>query len=176
MDLMESVMKFKDKVLTQVVVCLAMMAFLEGTTITTSDKILDAKDNINKEMHKHFSAEEIKDAGESLCDALISSPKTLNKVITAANEVSYNDILMDDSKGDIKNVRAMAGGEVIFAGIDKELGVCVKIRQNDKICTYGNLETILVIPGERIIKSEIIGTYNAKSNKEFYYQLEDNMV
>ena len=30
--------------------------------------------------------------------------------------------------------------------------------------------------GERIIKSEAIGTYDSKSNKEFYYQVEDNMV
>lgn len=170
-------MKYKDKVLTQVVICLAMMAFLEGTTFTTSGMVLDAKDSINQEINKHYSAEEIKEAGNSIFKKLFNSPETFSNIVMTANEVGYSDYFTDeDTESDIKNVRAMKGGEVIFAGIDKDLGICVRIKQEDKICTYGNLDSILVIPGERIIKSEVIGTYNTKSGKELYYQLEDNMV
>ena len=95
-----------------------------------------------------------------------------------ASEISYSAYYPIDkeSKEEIKKVRSAFGGEVISAGIDKKLGVCIRIKNGNKIATYGNLKDIYVITGERIIKSEAIGTYDSKSNKEFYYQVEDNMV
>ncbi len=171
-------MKYKEKLLIQTVACMTMMALLQGTPLARTEKLSSIKNDFYTQINKHYSVDDIKKAGNDVIIDVINMPESLNSVILAANETSYYDSFPLDKtqKKDIKDVRATIGGEVIFAGIDKELGVCIKIKHFDKISTYGNLNTIFVIPGDRIIKSEVIGTYDSKSDKELYYQLEDNMV
>ena len=104
-------------------------------------------------------------------------PDSINKVITAANEISSTEYPFEDvfeEKND--SVRATAGGVVSYVGIDGQNGICVKVKNSKKLYTYGNLSSVKVITGDRVIKSEIIGTIDIESNKELYYQVEDNMV
>ena len=170
-------MKIKEKILTQTVICMTIIALLEGTPLANTENITLAKNRVNEQMNKHYSLEEIKEIGVKTFINTLNLPETLNDVVQTANEISTVSYPIDkESTKDIKDVKAPSGGEVIFAGIDKDLGVCIRVKHYNKISTYGNLDTILVIPGDRIIKGEVIATYDSKSDKEFYYQLEDYMV
>lgn len=170
-------MKYKEKLLTQTVLCLTMVALLRGTVFVTDSRIKDVRNTIETELKKHYTVEKINDKKDDILSKIVNVPDALNTLILAANEVSYYNYPIDESsEEEIVDIRAVAGGEVIYAGIHKDLGVCIRIKHQDKISTYGNLNTINVITGERVNKSEIIGTYSKTSNQEFYYQLEDNMV
>lgn len=170
-------MKYKEKLLTQTVICLTMVALLRGTAFVNDSKIKDVQNTVERELKKHYTVEKINDEKDTILSKIVNAPDALNTLIMAANEVSYYNYPIDESnQGNVVNIRAAAGGEVIYAGIHKDLGVCIRIKHQDKISTYGNLNTINVITGERVNKSQIIGTYSKTSNKEFYYQLEDNMV
>jgi len=170
-------MKFKDKLLIQIVACLTIIAIINGTPLISNEKINDLKKEVIKQINKDYSIEEIKEIKTSILSAATNAPDFLNQVITVANEIGYFTYPIDeDSKDEIINVRAAAGGEVIYSGIDKELGPCIRIKHEGKISTYGHLHTIEVIVGDRVKKAQKIGTYNNKSTEEFYYQLEDSMV
>ena len=123
------------------------------------------------------SFEDIVSAGTKLTDLVRETPDAISAAITVANEISQNGQPIDkDEKNPIKSVHSIAGGKVIYAGIDKQLGLCVRIKHEEKISTYGNLYTLTVVPGERVKRSDIIGTYNSEKDKEFYYHLEDSVL
>lgn len=170
-------MKFKDKILVQTVVTLTLIAMINGNYLVTNEKVLDIKDEIKNQINRNYTIEDIKQAEQQVVSYVLKAPKAINTAITVANEISYFKYPVDESSNEkIINVRAAAGGEVIYAGIHKDIGACVRIKHGEKISTYGNLHTINVITGDRVKKSDIIGTYNNESEEEFYYQLEDNMV
>ena len=66
----------------------------------------------------------------------------------------------------------MSGGVVTYAGIDRDLGVCIRISHEDQVSVYGNLHTLTAVTGERVNKGDIIGTYDNTGEDEFYYTLE----
>lgn len=170
-------MKFKERILVQTVAALAIIAMINGNAYVTNEKVLDFKEKVIDQINKNYTVEDLKNAEEKVKSYILTAPNAINNAITVANEISYFKHPIDENSTEkIINVRAAAGGEVIYAGIHKELGPCIRIKHGDKISTYGNLHTINVIPGERVKKAEIIGTFNNESEEEFYYQLEDYMV
>ena len=170
-------MKRKDKILIQTVACMTILAVVQGTPIIKNDTVIEAKEKIVSQINKEYTSEDIKNLGNKLYEKILDAPRNINTAIMVANEMTYSAYPIDESSTeDIKKVKASFGGEVISAGIDKQLGVCIRIKNGNKIATYGNLKEIYVITGERVIKSKTIGTFDEKSNKEFYYQLADNMV
>ena len=96
---------------------------------------------------------------KSLGFETLKAPEAINTAITVANEISYFKYPIHDSSNEkIVNVRAAAGGEVIYTGIHKDIGACVRIKHGDKISTYGNLHTINVKVGEYVLLNTVIGT------------------
>lgn len=170
-------MKYKDKILMQVVTCLSFMALVNGTAMIDNESVKSFKKEIFDQMSVNYTIDDLKVMKDDFIGYMFELPKRINETIIVANEMSYFAYPIDEnSSEDIVNVRAAAGGEVVYSGIDKNLGPCVKIKHNDKFSTYGNLHTINVIVGDRVKKSQIIGSYDNKSIEEFYYQLEDSMV
>ena len=170
-------MKYKEKLLVQTVVCFAIVSLLNGTPIVNNEKVLETKDKVKTEIQNHFDEEKIKELGLELVSKTLNLPRTIDKVITAANEISANEYVFNEIfKKESKYARATAGGVVTYVGIDGQNGICVKVKNAKKIYTYGNLSSIEVITGDRVITSEIIGTIDTESDKELYYQVEDNMV
>ena len=171
--LKERTMKYKDKFLVQTVTCITIIAMINGGVMVKNDKISEIKDKVKLEINKDYTYNELIE----IRDNVLSLPDNFNRVIMTANQLTDTSKPIDEfSDEKIKVVRSSTGGEVIYAGIDKDVGICIRIENANKIYTYGNLSSINVITGERVIKSEAIGTYDSESNKEFYYQVEDNMV
>lgn len=170
-------MKFKDRLLVQVVTALTVVAIFNMAPVLNSERITEARDFVEQQMSVHYTMEDLKRYGGELVTGFVNSPDKLKEVVRVANEISYYSYpISEESTKDIVDVRASAGGKVIYSGIDKELGPCIKIQHEKKISTYGNLHTINVIPGDRVKKNQVIGSYDNKSVEEFYYQLEDSMV
>lgn len=170
-------MNFRDKFLLQVVSTLTIIALFNMAPINNNEKFLELRKQLNNQLNEHYSLEDLKSYSNDIVSVVVNSPQKLKQVVRVANEISYYTYpISENSKKDIVDVRAAAGGKVIYSGIDKDLGPCIRIQHENKISTYGNLHTINVILGERIKKSQIIGSYDSKSMEEFYYQLEDSMV
>ncbi len=166
-------MKYKEKILVQTVACMTIIALLNGTPIINSEKAIETKEKIVKEINEHHTAGNIRNVGLEIFLKTLDLPDSINKVISAANEIDYT---FDNFNNESNFVRATAGGEVVYVGIDKEYGICIKVKNKSNVYTYGNLATIDVITGDRVIKSEILGTFDTQSDKELYYQVDDIMV
>ncbi len=170
-------MKYGDKLLAQIVICLSLMMIFEGVGYLGEGKAAEFSAKVKSVVSKNYTLEQVQEAGNTLLNSVLEAPDNISTAIMVANEVGDYSAPMDEkSDTKIKSVHATGGGKIIYAGIDKELGVCVRIEHEDKISTYGNMYTLTAVTGERVKKGDIIGTYDTESNKEFYYQLENSVV
>ena len=170
-------MRFKDRFLAQMVICLAIFAAARGAAMINQEDFARIRDNIKAHIEKNYSIEEVKEAGAQLVEKLTQAPAVLTSVVVEANQYGQFSAPIDqDSDEQVQAVHATAGGTVIYAGIDSQLGVCIRIQHQNKISTYGNMYTLTAVTGERVKKGDIIGTFDRESGKEFYYQLEDSML
>lgn len=166
-------MKYNDKMLVQAVVCLAIFAIIRGSAMVGGEQIEKVKEAIGRQAQKDYSLEEIKEAGSDFLAKAAGAPKTITTALTNASEAGkFSEPIDKTSDEEISAVHATSDGEVVYSGIDRELGVCVKIRHDEKTSVYGNLHTLTVITGEKVKKGDIIGTYDNTGEKEFYYHLE----
>jgi hypothetical protein len=170
-------MNYRDKFLVQIMVCLAIFVGLRGVAMIDDEGFSEIKSTLNRYISKNYSLEEIKENGAELLDKITSAPAVLAGAVLQANEINEFGAPIDekDTEG-VQAVHAVAGGVVTYSGIDKEFGLCIKIQHEDKLSTYGHLDNISVITGERVKKGNIIGTFVKDNGEEFYYKLSDSMV
>lgn len=166
-----------DKLLIQVVACLAIFALVRVSAMIGGETMTKIKTSVKEQAEKNYTVEDIKEAGDRLASQIVSAPAALVSVITQANEAGeFGEPINKNDKDSVKTVHSVGGGVVTYAGIDKELGMCVKIEHEDKVSTYGNLYTLTVVAGDKVQKGGIIGTFDSKGEVEFYYKLEDSVV
>ncbi len=166
-------MKYNDKILVQAVACLAIFALIRGSAMIGGERIDKVKEEIAKQAQRDYSLEEIREAGSDLLMKAADAPASINTALTNASEAGKFSEPIDKTSDDKTSaVHATSGGEVIYSGIDRELGVCVKIKHDEKTSIYGNLHTLTVVTGEKVRKGDIIGTFDNTGEKDFYYHLE----
>ncbi|PWL94604.1 MAG: hypothetical protein DBY08_01875 [Clostridiales bacterium] len=165
--------RYQDKLLIQMVVCLAIFALIRMSSVIGGEKVDEIKNSIRDYAETNYSIEDIRNIGDELAQKAVNAPETLVSVITQANEAGeFAAPINEKDRDDIKTVHAAGDGNIIYAGIDKNLGMCVRVQHEDKVSVYGNLYTLTTITGEQVKKGDIIGTFDSKAGKEFYYQLE----
>ena len=170
-------MNYRDKFLVQMMICFVIFAAARGVAMIDNDKISEIKDTVKGYIEKNYSIDEIKETGADLVDKIVSAPAVLTGAIIQANEINEFGAPIDEKDTDeIQAVHAVSGGRVVYSGIDKEIGLCIKIQHEDKMSTYGNLDSISSVTGERVKKGEIVGTFDKNKEEEFYYQLSDSVV
>lgn len=170
-------MNFKDKILVQCVLCFMIFSMIQGSAMIKQEDFVELRNEIANQSKVHNSFEDVKTKGIKLWNMILESPAVLTNAVIEANSINEFSAPIDKMTSEpIQPVYATGGGVVIYAGVDIELGSCIKIRHQDKISTYGNLHTLAVVPDERVSKGQIIGTYDNKCDKEFYYQLADSMI
>ncbi len=166
----------KKKLYCQIMVSLFILAAAvyggEIKNETFSKYYNKAKDVMMYQM----TMEDIKSAGTYVSTALTGAPAKVVSAVTKLNEASkYGAPIDEKSEEQIKQVHAVAGGMVIASGKDKERGLYIEIKHDDGISIYGNLTDIGVVEAERVQRGEIIGSYDTRSEKEFYYELSENL-
>lgn len=170
-------MNYKDKFLAQCVICFLIFAIAEGSTMITHEGFTKIKDEIVSRAGIHNSLEDIKEAGAKAIDIVLGAPAVLTGAVMEANKINeYAAPIDEKTEEQIQPVYASAGGVVMSAGIDKDYGSCIIIKHQGKTSTYGNLYTLSVVPGERVTRGQIIGTFDNNCGEDFYYQLVDNVI
>ena len=169
--------RYGDKLLIQAVICLTLFAAVRMSAVLDGEITGEIKDYIKVQFEKNYTIEDIRKAGDMLAGKIRETPATIASVITRANEAGeFGTPINKNDKDTIKTVHAVGDGEIIYAGIEKDMGVCIKISHGEKTSVYGNLYTLTAVTGEKVKKGDVIGTFDKNGEKEFYYQLKDSVV
>ena len=163
----------KNKFMAQLIVCLVIVttvSFGKNVNNKTINVIIDkGKDQVMKEV----SISDLRGITHKAINVLKDTPSQIVSAVISANENSqYGEPIDEKSDDEIKQVHAVAGGMVLCSGVDKEMGLYIKIQHENAVSIYGNLKDINVLESERVKRGEIIGSYDTKSNSKFYYDLK----
>lgn len=166
-------MERKNKLFVQIMLCLALLAAVKGAFLQDIHGFADMQEKIMQTLSRNFTLDEVADAGKKAASTVASVPTRVSSAILEANQLSqYGEPIDEDSADKIKPVYAVAGGTVLKAGVSKDLGMYVEVEHHDRISTYGNLCDLRVCSGDRIKKGDILGSFDATQEKEFYFELE----
>ncbi len=166
----------RKKLYVQITVCVLLLggAFLGSNgDLPQVSRLFDrAKESV---MHQ-LTMEDIRAMGSRVTGSLSEMPSKVVSAVAKVNDQSKYGAPIDQKASDgTKQVHAAAGGVVEASGRDDALGLYVKLRHEDAVTVYGNLSDIGVVEKERVQRGEIIGSYDTASEKEFYYDLQENL-
>lgn len=166
-------MKFRDKLLIQAVVCLGIFALVRLSAVLDAGWIADIRSGIGQIAEKNYTVDDLREKGDKLASKIFEAPAALVSVVTKSGESGkFAAPIDEESDEDIQAVHAVSGGVVTYAGIDRQIGICIKISHEDQVSVYGNLHSLTAVTGERVKKGDIIGTFDNTGEDEFYYTLE----
>lgn len=164
----------KNRVFIQTMICIGIFATVRGTGMFGGDEVAALQKKAEHLLSCNYTLSDIQEKGKDVVTAVASAPAAVGKAVLQANKLSqYGEPIDQDAEKPIKTVHAVAGGKVLRAGIREDLGMYVSILHQDKISTYGNLQDLTVVSGDRVKKGDILGSYDEKKNEAFYYSLED---
>ncbi len=166
----------RKKLYVQITVCALLLGaafFGNSSGIPQAAQICG---QIKGAVMRHMTMEDVKAAGSRITGSLTEMPSKVVSAMARVNDQSrYGEPIDQKASGGIKQVHAAAGGVVAASGKDEKLGLYVKIRHEDAVTVYGNLSDIRVVEKERVQRGEIIGNYETASEKDFYYDLEEDL-
>ena len=166
----------KKKLYCQVTACLLILTAASYGGEIKNETFAKYYEKAKAMVMYQMSMEDVKSAAVSVSTALSSAPDNVVSAFAKINETSKYGVPIDEKSDEqIKQVHAVAGGVVTASGKDKEKGLYVEIRHEGGTSIYGNLEEISVVESERVQRGEIIGSYNTQNEKEFYYELSENL-
>lgn len=166
----------KRKLLGQIIVSTLLFAAVFAGGQIENEQFAEKYDKAASVATHQVSISEIKASGGAVFDFASHAPAKLVGAISAVNEASkYGNPIDEKSDSDVLQVHAAAGGMVLTSGWEKELGLFVKIKHEDAVTVYGNLSDLIVVENERVQRGEIIGSYKKGSEKEFFYELQENL-
>lgn len=166
----------KNKLYFQIISCMIISAVFFWGSNTNHEAVSQCYSRAKEMMMHQMSLEDVQQAGAYMKTQLSGAPAKVVSAVSKANEKSlYSQPIDENSDSAIKQVHAAAGGMVIAAGKDKERGLYIEIKHDDAISIYGQLQDISVAPSERVQRGEIIGSYNTDEEKDFYYELRENL-
>lgn len=166
----------KRKLCWQIAACLILSGAAFAGSRTENKALSGGFDRVSEIVMHQLSFDEVKSAGIAVSARLAGAPAKVVSAITEANNASkYGTPIDEKSDSRIKQVHASAGGMVLASGWDEKIGLYIKIRHEDAVSVYGNLSDIGVVESERVQRGEIIGSFKADNEKEFYYDLQENL-
>ena len=155
-------MNYKEKILTQIVICCMILSIVKAGNFIHGEKIDSVKKQVQAVISQNYSIEDLKAAGEECLEKIRKLPEKTAEVVREVNG------------GTIQPVRAVRDGIVVKTGVDPKLGMMLVVQSESRNYTYGNLDQVLAVPGDEIKKRDIIGYYDKTSEKDLYYDFDDN--
>ena len=164
-------MRFKEKFFIQVVICLVIFAGIRCAGMLDVKPVKEVKAFIGEHFQQNYTTKDIKNASSQVLREAETLHTTVTSAVVKANQLGEDDKTLGkaDQNG-IQMVYAVNNGNVMAAGIDKEIGKFIKIKTDKGIETYGNFCEITVLTGDRVRKGDIIGTFDSSGKHEFIYQ------
>lgn len=126
-------------------------------------------------MMQDNTADDIRECAEKGMTFVSELPAKAGKdVETMVRKDRYSEPVDEKNNGRNTAVHAVGAGQVTAVGDSEEIGKYIKItHEGDGESLYGNLSSTLVKVPENVKKGQIIGVYNADSDKKFYYSFRD---
>lgn len=169
-------MNFREKIFTQLVICCIIFTAAKAGEIVQIPALDSLKERAKGNFTRNYTLEELRTAASDLFEKAKTAPTAVSTAVVSANKLGeFSQPIDEEGSSELNCVYATSSGEVISSGISKELGSFVRIRHDSSISTYGNLSTVKVVQGDYVKKGDIIATYDKKSEKKFYYDLEENL-
>ncbi len=162
----------KKIVLIQTCICLFLATAYITIGKTGPDMLKEKRGQIVAVMSKHYTAEDIFDAGKETVIGLIKTPTAVTNYIISGQELQkYAEPVDPAAEGDVTSVYAVASGQIIETGENNALGKYIKIRHEKAISVYGKCCRIYVKEGEHVRRGQVIGSYLQNEKNKFYYEL-----
>lgn len=163
------------KILKQTAVCMLIVVSLLIADNSGIGVLQRGTEAVLNHMSVSYTADDMKTVFQKSVGAFgFMMGKTSDAINVITGKPVYGDPIDDRYEGNEASVYAVAGGKVIASGENEEIGKYVKILHGDQAeSLYGNLKTVNVSVPDRVKKGQIIGVYERKEDKEFYYSLKE---
>ena len=109
-------MNYKEKILTQIVICCMILSIVKAGNFVHDKKFDSVKKQVQAKISQNYSIEDLKAAGSECLEKVRKLPEKTAEVVKEVNG------------GTIQSIRAVRDGLVVKTGIDPELGMMLVIR------------------------------------------------
>lgn len=166
---------YKKKIFWQMLICMFLSVIYVSGGNFSNPKISEAYDKAVAYIEKPVSVTEVQNYIQCATDSIKKAPRTAVDVIAKANTSSmYGEPIDEETSIPVKHVHAVCGGKVTKVGKSSIYGLYIEIKHKNATSVYGNLYDINVFEDERVSRGEIIGSYDSDSDKDFYFELNEN--
>lgn len=126
-------------------------------------------------MSVNYTMEDVKAAAGKTSEVFAVMTGKVDKAVDVmTGKPIYGEPIDEKYKGNETVVYAVGGGKVTAVGENEEIGKYVRITHGDRAeSLYGNLKSIRVSTPANVKKGQIIGVYERKEGKDFYYSFKE---
>jgi len=166
----------KNKLYCQILASMLILGIITAGSRIEDGTLAGYAEKAKSLVMRQMTMEDVQEAGAFVSAKLSGAPAKVIEAVSKANTASkYGEPIDEKSETSVKQVHAVAGGMVIASGKDKERGLYIEIKHDDAVSVYGNLSEIGVVESERVQRGEIIGSYDTSGEKDFFYELRENL-
>lgn len=155
-------MDYKEKLITQTVVCCMLFVSAKGLEFLPGQNAEAIRTAAMKQIERNYTAKEWKQFGGRILETVKEAPAAVANTVMQANQ--------DETK---VPVYAAFTGVVQRSGIDPQHGMTIEIRSKDRAAVTGNLCSICLVEKEHVKKGDLIGYYDRTCGKELYHAVTD---
>ncbi len=132
-------------------------------------------ESVMQHMSVNYTKESIRTVADKGKEVAVSATGSVeNAVSMITGKPVYGTPIDKEFEGERTPVYAVAGGQVISVGENEEIGKYIRIvHGNQAESLYGNLCAVEVSAPSNVKKGQIIGVYEKKDGKDFYYSLKE---
>ena len=171
----------REKIITQCVLCCLVFVCAKGISFLPNEQVQKAQATVQRQLETHYTEDDWKRFASGFCRKIKKTPLAIANAVARANSAdsanSADEMSSIRRAAESKTTRpvyAPADGIVLTSGIDKNLGMIVKIQHEKQISTCGNLCRVTVVQNDSVKKGDVIGYYEKTCGKDFYYDKEEN--
>lgn len=165
-----TVRKMKRMIL-QIVICALLAAGYGVAWDSDIPPVRKAAQAVSAELNREYTVADLKQGGEVAVQTITRLPTKLSQ---AFEDEEYGEPIDEAFSGDTALVYAVGGGTVTTTGTNGDIGNYVVISHGGASeSIYGNLSQVKVAPMQKIKKGDIIGSFDKRTGKEFYYSISE---
>lgn len=164
-----------QKMLIQTLVCLILAFVLAVAAHSEIDTVKKITWSFIDHMSVSYTKEDIKAAATNLSERFKDVTDSTGSVVDVmTGKPVYGEPIDEYYVGNETSVYAVGGGKVTSVGENEEIGKYIKITHGDRAeSLYGNLDEVHVIASANVKKGQIIGIYDKRTGKDFYYSFKE---
>ena len=166
----------RRKILRQTGFCVLIVLALLISKNSNIPVLERGADTVMTQMAVNYTVDDMKTMAKKGVVAVSSIPAKVNETVSVmTGKSAYGEPIDEKYTGKKAAVYAVGSGEVTAVGENEEIGKYIKITHgNDGESLYGNLKSTYVEVPAKVKKGQIIGLYEKKEDKEFYYSFKES--